>query len=57
MMGNKEEFPDKLIEEIQRETDEELTHAAHPAREVERGTTTCRMTRVRKKMSLGMALP
>jgi hypothetical protein len=37
MMGNKEEFPDKSIEEIQRETDEELAHAAHPAREVERG--------------------
>jgi hypothetical protein len=37
MVGNGEELPDKTIEEIQRETDKELTHVAHLAREAERG--------------------
>jgi hypothetical protein len=37
MVGNGEELPDKLVEEIQRETDEELARAACLAREAERG--------------------
>jgi hypothetical protein len=45
MVKNGEELPDKTVEEIQREANEE------------RGTTTCRTTWVHQKMSLGMALP
>jgi hypothetical protein len=37
MVGNVEELPDKLVEEIQWETDKELAHAARLAREAERG--------------------
>jgi hypothetical protein len=37
MVGNRDELPDKTVEEIQQETDIELACAAHLAREVERG--------------------
>jgi hypothetical protein len=37
MVGNREELPDKSIEEIQRETNEEFTCVARLAREAERG--------------------
>jgi hypothetical protein len=37
MVGNGEELPDKSVEEIQRETDKGLAHAARLAREVKRG--------------------
>jgi hypothetical protein len=59
MVGNGEELPDKTVEEIQREAEEEIACAAHLAREAERerGTMACRMTQVHRKMSLGMALP
>jgi hypothetical protein len=58
MVGNREELLNKMVEEIQRETDIELAHAAHLARGVreERGITACRMTRLCWKMNLGVAL-
>jgi hypothetical protein len=37
MVGNGEELPEKIVEEIQREADEEIAHAAHLAREAKRG--------------------
>jgi hypothetical protein len=37
MMGNGEQLPDKMVKEIQQETDIELTRAARLAREAERG--------------------
>jgi hypothetical protein len=37
MVGNREELPDKMVEEILPETNEELAHTARLAREVERG--------------------
>jgi hypothetical protein len=37
LVGNEEELPDKTVEEIQWETDDELTHVARLAREAERG--------------------
>jgi hypothetical protein len=37
MMGNGVELPEKTVEEIQREADEEIAHAACLAREAERG--------------------
>jgi hypothetical protein len=37
MVGNREELPEKTVEEIQWEADEEIAHAAHLARETERG--------------------
>jgi hypothetical protein len=37
MVGNREELPDKSVEEIQWESDEELAHATHLARGPERG--------------------
>jgi hypothetical protein len=37
MVGNGEELPNKSIEEIQRETVEELACASHLAREAKRG--------------------
>jgi hypothetical protein len=37
MVGNGEELPDKAVEKIQRETDKELTCAAHLSREGKRG--------------------
>jgi hypothetical protein len=37
MVGNGEELPDKTIKEIQWETDKELAHAAHLAKEAKRG--------------------
>jgi hypothetical protein len=37
MVGNKEEPPEKIIEEIQRETEQEIARAARLAREDERG--------------------
>jgi hypothetical protein len=37
MVGNREELLDKSVEEIQRETDEEIAHAARLAREAKRG--------------------
>jgi hypothetical protein len=60
MVRNGEKLPDKTVEKIQRETDIELSlmQPAWPGRpSEERGTTACRMTRVRQKMNLGMALP
>jgi hypothetical protein len=36
MVGNGEELPDKMVEEIQQETDEERTQATHLAREAKR---------------------
>jgi hypothetical protein len=49
MVGNREELPNKSIEEIQWEHGGERS-------QTERGTTASRMTRVCRKMSLGMAL-
>jgi hypothetical protein len=59
VVGNGEELPDKTIEEIQWETDVELTRAACLAREAkeERGTMAYRTTQVHQKMSLEMVLP
>jgi hypothetical protein len=37
MVGNGEELPHKTVEEIHRETDEELAYAAHLAKEAEIG--------------------
>jgi hypothetical protein len=37
MVGNGVELPEKTVEEIQREADEEIAHAACLAREAERG--------------------
>jgi ADP-ribose pyrophosphatase YjhB (NUDIX family) len=37
MVGNEEELQDKMIKEIQRETDVELAHAACLAKVSERG--------------------
>jgi hypothetical protein len=37
MVGNREELPEKTVEEIQREADEEIARTAHLAREAERG--------------------
>jgi hypothetical protein len=37
MVENEEELPDKLVKEIQRETDEELAHATRLDREAKRG--------------------
>jgi hypothetical protein len=37
MVGNKEEPPEKIIEEIQREAEQEIARAARLAREAERG--------------------
>jgi hypothetical protein len=37
MVGNREELPEKTVKEIQWEADEEIAHAAHLARETERG--------------------
>jgi hypothetical protein len=37
MVGNKEEPPEKIIEEIQREAEQEIARATRLAREVERG--------------------
>jgi predicted transposase YbfD/YdcC len=36
-VGNGEELPEKIVEEIQREANEEIARAAHLAREAERG--------------------
>jgi hypothetical protein len=58
MVGNGEELSKKMIEEIQRVTDEELTQPVWPGRsKAERGTTAYKTTWVRQNMSLGMALP
>jgi hypothetical protein len=37
MVRNREELPEKTVEEIQREADEEIARAARLAREAERG--------------------
>jgi hypothetical protein len=37
IVGNREELPNKSVKEIYWETDEELAHAAHLAREAKRG--------------------
>jgi hypothetical protein len=37
MVGNREELPEKTVEEIQREADEEIARAAHLARKAKRG--------------------
>jgi hypothetical protein len=37
MVGNGEELPDKMVEEIQQETDIELARATRLSREAERG--------------------
>jgi hypothetical protein len=37
MVGNGDKLPYKTVEGIQRETEEELAHIAHLARESERG--------------------
>jgi hypothetical protein len=37
MVGNREELPEKIVEEIQREPDEEIARVAHFVRETERG--------------------
>jgi hypothetical protein len=37
MMGNREELPDKMVEEIQWETNVELARVTHMAREAKRG--------------------
>jgi hypothetical protein len=37
MVGNGEELPKKTVEEIQQEAKEEITRAAHLAREAKRG--------------------
>jgi hypothetical protein len=59
MVQNREELPEKTVKEIQRETDVELImQPIWPGRlKEERGTTTYRMTRLRRKMSQGMVLP
>jgi hypothetical protein len=59
MVGNGEELPDKMVEEIQREVERKsLVHPVWPGRpKEERGTTACGMTRVLRKMNLGMAPP
>jgi hypothetical protein len=59
MVGSREELPEKTVEEIQPEADEEIAHAARFAGRLKegKGTTACRMTRVRRMMSLGMVLP
>jgi hypothetical protein len=53
IVGNGEELLEKTVEEIQREADEEITHATRLAREAERGKrqnslqddSVCRMMR------------
>jgi hypothetical protein len=37
MVGNREELPDKMVEGIQRETDEELARSAYLVKDAERG--------------------
>jgi hypothetical protein len=37
MVGNREELTEKTVEEIQREADEEIAHAARLAKEAKRG--------------------
>jgi hypothetical protein len=37
MMGNREELPEKTIEEMQRGADKKIARVAHLAREAERG--------------------
>jgi hypothetical protein len=37
MVGNAEELPKKMAQEIQQETDEELARASHLAREAKKG--------------------
>jgi hypothetical protein len=37
IVGNREELLDKMVEEIKWEVDKEIAHAAHLARETERG--------------------
>jgi hypothetical protein len=59
IVQNREELPNKMVKEIQRETDMELImQPIWPGRlKEERGTTTYKMTRVHQKMSQGMVLP
>jgi hypothetical protein len=37
MVGNAEELPKKMVQEIQQETDEELARASHLSREAKKG--------------------